>query len=93
MPTNERRRAQIAAAVAAYDRANPLAPLPHNATRLLIVMFPVDDVCERSWRDIACDGFGRSRVYSTLRRLIRAGLLSWQKPALYRLHLPAEVAP
>jgi hypothetical protein len=39
MPTDLRRRDDIIAAVAAYDSANPKAPLPRNAARLLVVMF------------------------------------------------------
>ena len=41
MPIDQRRRDEIAAAVAAYDRDHPDAPLPRNAARLLAVMFPV----------------------------------------------------
>jgi hypothetical protein len=35
MPTQD----DIAAAVAAYDSANPIAPLPRNTVRLLVAMF------------------------------------------------------
>jgi hypothetical protein len=42
MPINERRRDDIATAVAAYDSANPNASLPRNAARLLAVMFPCE---------------------------------------------------
>ena len=47
MPINERRRDDIATAVAAYDRDHPDAPLPRNATQLLAFMFPSEDVCQR----------------------------------------------
>ena len=48
MPIDPRRRDDIVAAVAAYDSANPSAPLPRNAARLLAVMFASEDVCQRS---------------------------------------------
>ena len=59
MPTDLRRRDDIAAAVAAYDSANPKARLPRNAARLLAAMFPSEDVCQRSLEAIAAEGFGR----------------------------------
>ena len=61
MPTDLRRRDDIAAAVAAYDGANPNAPLPRNAARLLAVMFPSEDVCQQSPEAIVAEGFGRSQ--------------------------------
>jgi hypothetical protein len=93
MPIDLRRRDDIAAAVAAYDGANPSAPLPHRAARLLAVMFPAEDVCQRSLDAIAGDGFDRSRLPAVLRRLLDAGFLSKQpgagrSPDAYRLHLP-----
>ena len=93
MPTDERLRDDIAAAVAAYDSANPSTPLPHNAARLLAVMFPSEDVCQRSQEAIAAEGFSRDRLPAMLRRLVEAGLLSrhrvTQAPDTYRPHLPA----
>ena len=59
MPIDQRRRDEIAAAVAAYDRDHPDAPLPRNAARLLAVMFPSEDVCQRSLEAIAAEGFNR----------------------------------
>ena len=95
MPTDERRRDDIAAAVAAYNSANPSAPLPPNAARLLAVMFPSEDVCQRSQEAIAAEGFSRDRLPAMLRRLVEAGFLSRhrvaQVPDTYRLHLPALV--
>jgi hypothetical protein len=93
MPINERRRDDIAAAVAAYDRDHPDAPLPRNAGRLLAVMFPSEDVCQRSLDAIAGEGFDRARLPAILRRLVEAGLLSRHQgsgvvPNAYRLHLP-----
>ena len=95
MPADERRRAAIAAAVAAYDRANPVAAVPRNAAQLLAVMFPSEDVCQRSQEALAAEGFSRDRLPAMLRRLVEAGFLSRhrvaQVPDTYRLHLPAEV--
>ena len=92
MPINERRRDTIAAAVAAYDSANPKARLPRNAARLLAVMFPTEDVCQRSLQDLAAEGFGRNRLPAVLQRLVEAGFLSRHRVArfanTYRLHLP-----
>ena len=93
MPIDERRRDEIAAAIAAYDRANPLAPLPRNAARLLAAMFLSGDVCQRSLQDIADQGFGRKALPGALRRLVEAGFLSREPgsgtvPNVYRLHLP-----
>jgi hypothetical protein len=92
MPINERRRDDIATAVAAYDSANPNAPLPHNAARLLAVMFPSENVCQRSQEAIAAEGFSRDRLPAMLRCLVEAGFLSRhrvaQVPDTYRLHLP-----
>ena len=93
MPIDQRRRDEIAAAVAAYDRDHPDAPLPRNAGRLLAVMFPAEDVCQRSMNDLARAGFDRRDVSRMLRHLLEAGFLSRQPgsghdPNTYRLHLP-----
>ena len=93
MPIDQRRRDEIAAAVAAYDAANPLSPLPRNAARLLAAMFATGDVCHRSLQDLAGEGFDRKRLPANLRRLVDAGFLSRQQgsgvvPDTYRLHLP-----
>jgi len=93
MPVDPRRRDDIVAAVAVYDRANPETCLPRNATRLLAVMFASDDVCQRSLEDIAADGFSRDKLPALLRRLVEVGLLSRERgsarvPNTYRLHLP-----
>ena len=97
MPIDERRRDDITAAVAAYDQANPLTPLPRNAARLLTVMFPADDVCQRRLEDLAAHGFSKNRLPGTLRRLVGAGLLSRHRvagvPNIYRLHLPLRRQP
>jgi hypothetical protein len=95
MPPDLRRRDEIATAVAAYDRDHSDAPLPRNAARLLAVMFPSEDVCQRSQEAIAAEGFSRDRLPAMLRRLVEAGFLSRhrvaQVPDTYRLHLPAQV--
>ena len=93
MPIDERRRDDIAAAVAAYDSANPKARLPGKAARLLAIMFPVEDVCQRSLEDLAGAGFDRRDVSRMLRHLLEVGFLSKQQgpgrdPTTYRLHLP-----
>jgi hypothetical protein len=90
MPIDPRRRDDIVAAVAAYDSANPSAPLPRNTARLLAVMFASDDVCQRSLDDIAGEGFSRDGLPALLRRLVEVGLLrgSARVPDTYRLHLP-----
>ena len=92
MPIDPRRRDDIAAAVAAYDSANPKARLPRNAARLLAVMFSAEDVCQRSLQDLAGDGFSRKALPGVLKRLVDAGFLSRQQgsgvvPDAYRLHL------
>jgi hypothetical protein len=93
MPIDPHRRDDIVAAVAAYDRADPSAPLPRNTARLLAAMFASEDVCQRSLDDIAAEGFARSRLPVLLRRLVEVGLLSRERgsaraPDIYRLHLP-----
>ena len=93
MPIDQRRRDEIAAAVAAYDSANPKTRLPRNAVPLLAAMFPTEDVCQRSLQDIAAEGFDRKRLAANLRRLVEAGFLSRTPgsgvvPDTYRLHLP-----
>jgi hypothetical protein len=93
MPIDPRRRDEIAAAIAAYSRNHPAAPLPRNAALLLAVMFPSEDVCQRSQGAIAAEGFSRDRVPAMLRRLVEAGFLSRHQgsgavPDTYRLHLP-----
>ena len=92
MPPDLCRRDEIAAAVAAYDRDHPDASLPRNAGLLLAVMFPSEDVCQRSQEAIATEGFSRDRLPVMLRRLVEAGFLSRHRvggaPDTYRLHLP-----
>jgi hypothetical protein len=94
MPTDQRRRDEITAAVAAYDSANPEARLPRSAVPLLAAMFPIEDVCQRSLQDLAAEGFDRKRLAVSLRRLAEAGFLSRTPgsgvvPDTYQLHLPS----
>ena len=96
MPIDQRRRDNIAAAVAACDRDHPDTPLPRNTVRLLTVMFLSEDVCHRSLDAIAAEGLNRTTLPATLRRLVEAQLLSRRQgsgavPHAYRLHLPALV--
>jgi hypothetical protein len=93
------RRDAITAAIAAYDQANPQAPLPRNTARLLTVMFASGDMCHRSLDDIAAEGeFDRARLPRALRRLVEAQLLSRERgsgsvPHTYYLHLPPRRRP
>jgi hypothetical protein len=92
MPIDPHRRNEIVAAIAAYDSANPLSPLPRNAERLLAAMFSIEDVCQRSLDEIATEGFNRKNLTAPLKRLIEAGFLSrvsgsGRVPDTYRLHL------
>jgi hypothetical protein len=97
MPIDQRRRDEITTAIAAYGRDHPDAPLPRNAAQLLAVMFPSEDVCQRSQEAIAAEGFSRDRLPAMLRRLVEAGFLSRRRmagvPDTYRLHLPPAVRP
>ena len=56
MPIDLRRRDDIAAAVAAYDRDHPDAPLPRNAGRLLAVMFRQRTCATGAWRTSSLKG-------------------------------------
>ena len=76
MPMDPRRREEIAAAVAAWNQDHPEVSLPRNTVRLLAAMFPSGEVCQRSLVDIAAEGFSRTTLPETLRRLVEAGLLT-----------------
>ena len=97
MPCDASRRTAIFAAVDAYTSIHPSTPLPRNAAQLLTVMFPSDDVCQRSQEAIAAEGFSRDRLPAMLQRLVEAGFLSRHRvarvPDSYRLHLPPVVRP
>jgi hypothetical protein len=94
LPTD---RHDIEAVVAAYDRANPDERLPRQATRLLAIIFPSEDICRRSLDDIAAEAeCDRARLPRALRRLVEAQLLSRERgsgtvPHTYRLHLPRRL--
>ena len=82
-----------------HNRGAPEPCLPtsiaETTSPLLAVMFPSEDVCQRSQEAIAAEGFSRDRLPAMLQRLVEAGLLSRhrvaQVPDTYRLHLPALV--
>jgi hypothetical protein len=98
MPIDRDRQNAITAAVGAYNEANLREPLPRNAARLLAVMFPADDVCQRSLLDLAAEGFDKSNLPGVLRRLIATGFLSKVQGSrrvanTYRLHLPPRAQP
>ena len=91
MPPN--RRDEIAAAVEAYNRANPTARLPRRAAQLLAVMFAEADVCRLSQHDLIARGFGGT-LPRVLRALVAAGFMSRQTgtsrvPDTYRLNPPS----
>ena len=92
------RREAIFAAVEAYNRAHPQAPLHRTAARLLRVMFTTDDVCQQSLEALAAEGFDRKTVPAVLRALVDAGLLSKEVgssriPNTYRLRLSPAGEP
>jgi hypothetical protein len=89
------RRTEIEAAFAAYNRIDrETATLPPSALRLLTVMFPRSDACERSVASLAQEGFDVRTLRRLLRALMEAGFLSKDRghtrrtPNIYRLHLP-----
>ena len=75
MPIDPRRRDEITAAVAAYDRDHPDAPLPRNAGRLLAVMFRSEDVCHRSLELLSRER-GSARIADAYRLRLPALVLS-----------------
>jgi len=99
MPIEPRRRDAIAAAIAAHNATDQEELLPPAAARLLLVMFPRSDVCQRSLDDLARAGFDRRGVSRLLRALVEAGFLSKDRrhgrraPNVYRLHLPPQRQP
>ena len=89
------RKRDIEAAFAAHNRTAPVRLLlPPEAARLLAVLFPQDDVCQRSVRSLLAEGFNKAVVTRLLRVLTRAGFVSRAHPgrqgvvATSRLHLP-----
>jgi hypothetical protein len=95
-PTDRPRRDDIEAAVAAYDQANKLMPLPRNAVQLLTALFAAGDVYRGSLDDIAALGFSRNHLPATLKRLANAGFLSREfgvgsMTDTYRQHMPPLV--
>jgi hypothetical protein len=92
------RKEEIEAAVAACNAADP-ETLPAAAARLLNVMFPCGEVCQRTVANLMVDMSVRRRgVERLLRLLIEAGFLSKERrlgrdPLVYRLHLPPQRRP
>ena len=89
------RKRALEAAIAAHNATAPVRRgLPPEAAPLLAVMFPQDDVCQRSVRSLLAEGFNKAVVTRLLRVLTRAGFVSRAHPgrqgvvATYRLHLP-----
>ena len=87
------RRREIEAAIAAHNSADNETVLPPSAVRLLAVMFPRDDVCQRRLRELVAEGFDGKTLRRLLRALVDAGFLSTERPwggapNIYRLHLP-----
>ena len=70
MPCASRRDA-VFAAVEAYNRTHPVAPLPRPAARLLAVMFATEDVCSLSQQTLVAEGFGKT-LPGVLRALVEA---------------------
>jgi hypothetical protein len=96
MPCVASRREAVFAAVDAFNRTNPAAPLPRPAARLLAVMFATEDVCCLSQQALAAEGFNGKSLPGVLRALVEAGLVSRQAgtsriPDTYRLLALAEV--
>jgi hypothetical protein len=87
------RRRAIEAAIAAHNSADYETVLPPSAVSLLAVMFPRDDVCQRSVADLEAEGFDERTVHYLLRALVDAGFLFKERAGgpvanTYRLHLP-----
>jgi hypothetical protein len=91
------RRKAIEAAIATHNAADWGPLLPPEAARLLVVMFPREDVCQRSLADLmVATNDQRRRVERLLRLLMATGFLSKKESAgrvanIYRLHLPPLV--
>jgi hypothetical protein len=83
----------IEAAIAAYNDTNDRkSTLPPTSGELLAVMFPQDDVCQRSLRSLQANGLDRNAVTRLLRALVSAGFLSKDRgrkglTPTYHLHL------
>ena len=96
MPAAPRRRDDITAAVDAYNRAHPNAPLPRPAARLLRRHVRCRRRLPAEPRGAGGGGLQRDNITRTVRALVEAGLVSRQAstsraPYIYRLHLPAPV--
>jgi hypothetical protein len=87
-------RSEIEAAIGAYNAADrETGPLPPEAAGLLAVMFPRDNVCQRSVASLVLDGLDAKTIQGLLRALVFTGFLSRKRGGrgvshTYRLHLP-----
>ena len=89
------RRADIEAAIAAYNSADHGILLPPSAARLLNVMFSEGSVCQRRLLELETEGFDGRTLRQLLRALVDAGFLFKEQgvggaPNTYRLHLPGR---
>ena len=98
MPIDQRRRDEIATAVAAHNRSHKR--LPHSAVRLLEAMFASDDVCQQSIETLEeAASLSRKSVQMDLRALVAAGIIAKEETGVgrhasrYRLRLPPQVQP
>jgi hypothetical protein len=90
------RKRDIEAAIAAYNSTAPVRrEMPPDAARLLTVLFPRSDVCQRTVVSLAAEGFDQATARRLLRGLISAGFVSKEHPgrgqgiiSTFRLHLP-----
>jgi hypothetical protein len=86
------RRRAIEAAIAAHNSADDETLLPPSAVRLLAVMFPRADVCQRRLTDLEAEGFDERTVRFLLRARVDAGFLFKEGrggiASTYRLNLP-----
>jgi hypothetical protein len=94
------RKRDIEAAIAAHNSTVPVRRgLSPEAARMLTVLFPRGDVCQRTVRSLAPEGFDETTAIRLLRGLIGAGFVSRDPPgprghaSTYRLHLPARRQP
>ena len=86
----------MVAAIAAHNSTVPVRwGLPPEAARLLTVLFPRGDVCQRTVESLAAEGFDQNKAIRLLGALIGGGFVSRDNPgpgrgrtSTYHLHLP-----
>ena len=74
------RRREIEAAIAAHNSADRETLLPPSAARLLTVMFPQDNVCQRRLLELEAEGFDGRTLRRLLQALVDAGFLPTERP-------------